>query len=130
VKRIILLLLLGIYTTATLGVSVKSFYCCNKLKSTTIAFTQTAEKTCGMEEDGMDNCCRTTYHYYKVKDNHFGENTYSGMEKVFTDWSFSHTTIEATSIYATSLNSIAYKSNPPPLKGIIPIYIYNCTYRI
>lgn len=125
-----LILLLGIYTTATFGVSVKSFYCCNKLKSTTLAFTQSAEKSCGMEQGGMDNCCRTTYHFYKVKDNHLGETVYSGMEKVNIDCAFANPFIEAPSLHTTSLNSAANLINPPPLKGSIPIYIFNCTYRI
>ena len=127
-KRIILILLISIYTTATFGFSVKQFYCCNKLKSTSIAFTQTADQKCGMDKK-MDKCCKTTYKYFKVKDNHISNGSSAEPVKLFSDFEFPIPVYKAVALAGTH-TPIADYSNPPPLHHGIPVYILNCVFRI
>ncbi|MDP1842398.1 MAG: hypothetical protein Q8K64_03170 [Sediminibacterium sp.] len=127
-KKILLLLLIGIYTTASIGFSIKQFYCCNKLKSTSIAFTTSSDKKCGMDAD-KDFCCKTTYQYFKVKDNHLGEPGFNGLTKDFVDVELIHPTF-SLNLGFTKTNEAAYFSNPPPLNNGIPIYLLHCVYRI
>lgn len=127
-KKLILVLLISIYTTATFGLSVKSFYCCDKLKSTSIAYTPTADEKCGMDVK-MDKCCKTTYKFFKVKDNHYGEGNAWSLVKLFTELHFATPAFQPVAITQSSFN-VAQYSNPPPLRNGIPIYLFDCVYRI
>ncbi len=128
VKRIILILLISIYTTATFGFSVKQFFCCNQLKSISVAFTPSSDKKCGMD-DKMDNCCKTKYTYCKVKDNHFGEPSFKSSHQDYSIvalQSQEHNNPFTSKVFSV----VAFYSNPPPLHRAIPIYKLDCVFRI
>ena len=128
VKRIILILLISIYTTASFGFSVKQFYCCHQLKSTSIAFTPSTDKKCGMD-DKMDNCCKTKYTYCKVKDNHFGESAFTGLSNNYSMIALQ--SFEKPNPFTIQVFSILpFYSNPPHLHRAIPIYKLDCIFRI
>ncbi len=128
VKRVILILLISIYTSTTIGFSVKQFYCCYQLKSTSVAFTPSSDKKCGMN-DKPDNCCKTKYTYYKVKDNHFGEPAFKSSHQDYSIVALqSH---EQNNPFTANVFSIVtFYSNPPPLHRAIPIYKLDCVFRI
>ncbi|MEI6263919.1 MAG: hypothetical protein WCP74_02375 [Sphingobacteriia bacterium] len=127
-KRIVLILLISIYTTATFGFGVKQFFCCYQLKSTVIAFASIEEKKCGMD-DKMDNCCKTKYTYCKVKDTHFGKSSFKGLDNNF--YIVSVQPIVASHSFTEQIfAAVAYNSNPPPLHRAIPIYKLDCVFLI
>lgn len=127
-KRIVLILLISIYTTATFGIGVKQFFCCYQLKSTSIAFAPSIEKKCGMD-DKMDNCCKTKYTYCKVKDTHFGKSSFKGLDNNF--YIVSVQPFVAINQFTEQIfAAVAYNSNPPPLQQAIPIYKLDCSFRI
>ena len=128
VKRLSLIFLVCIYTTATFGIGVKSFYCCNKLKSTTLSFAPSLENTC-KQKTSVRNCCKTKYQFCKVNDSHQASVTVSAPENgfeqlVFTPSFYSINPIAQLTIF------VANYSHAPPLHNGIPIYIFDCVYRI
>jgi hypothetical protein len=128
VKRLGLILLFCIYAAASFGVSIKQFYCCNQLKSTTISYAAVEESSCGMSHK-MKNCCKTKVKLVKSQDTHFAKTGFTGQPSFEL-----HT--NTTSFY--SINQlVSYKtviavpqSNPPPLQTSIPLYQFYCNYRI
>ena len=128
VKKLVLIVLISIYTTATFGIGVKSFYCCNKLKSTTITFTVTAKEKCNTK--GMKGgCCKTKFQFFKVKDNHVAADNVISPAKSFTDLHFTIPSFQMLTAVPQQI-IVAHYSNAPPLHNGLPIYIFNCVYRI
>ena len=127
-KRLVLILLICIYTTATFGIGVKSFYCCNKLKSTSISFSASTKEKCNTK--GMKGkCCKTTFQYFKVKDTHVGADNVTSPAKAFTDLQFTIPSFQIIPIAPQQI-IVAHYSNAPPLHYGLPIYIFDCVYRI
>ncbi|WP_439505221.1 HYC_CC_PP family protein [Sediminibacterium sp.] len=127
-KRLGLILLFCIYAAASIGVSIKQFYCCNQLKSTTISYAAVEESSCGMSHK-MKNCCKTKVKFVKSQDTHFAKTGLTSTPSIEL-----HT--NTNSFY--SINQlVTYKdaiavpqSNPPPLQTSIPLYQFYCNYRI
>lgn len=116
------------YTAATFGIGIKSFYCCNQLKSTTLSFAPSAENTC-KKKTGMRNCCKTKYQFFKVKDSHQASVSVSAPENgfeqlVFTASFYSISPISQQTIF------VANYSHAPLVHNGIAIYIFDCVYRI
>jgi hypothetical protein len=128
VKKITVILLLSIYSLSTLGLSLKSFYCCGALKSVTVSIAQDEQQKCG-NDDGMSDCCKTKYQFFKVKDNHFAGDVVNAPAlhfcylHLFTS-PFSIIKFPSPEIY------IAHLSNAPPLLHRVPNYIFDCDFRI
>ena len=127
-KKAVLISLIFIYSLATMGFTLKQFYCCGKLKSITISLTQNGEKKCGKGNE-KNGCCDNKYQFFKVKDNHITADQVSSPVNHFIDLHF-YTTPFHNSNFVSQKTAIAYRSNAPPLDKSIPIYIYNCVFRI
>lgn len=127
-KKAVLILLICIYSLATMGFSLKQFYCCGKLKTTTISLTPNAEHKCakGNEKSG---CCDNKYQFFKVKDNHITADQVTSPAKHFVDLHLYTPSFEDIS-FASQKPTLAYRSNAPPLHSDVPIYITNCVFRI
>jgi hypothetical protein len=128
VKRLGLILLFCIYAAASFGVSIKQFYCCNQLKSTTISYAAVEESGCGMSHK-MKDCCKTKVKFLKSQDTHFAKTGLTSMPSLEM-----HT---STNAFFSITPIIHYKgsiavpqSNPPPLRDGIPLYQFYCNYRI
>ena len=128
VKRLGLILLFCIYAAASFGISIKQFYCCNQLKSTSISYAAVSESTCDMKHK-MKDCCKTKVKFVKSQDTHFAKTGLTSMPSLEL-----HTNI--TAFYST-IQLVNYKgaiavpqSNPPPLNSPIPLYQFYCNYRI
>lgn len=127
-KKIIVILLLSIYSISTLGLSSKSFYCCGDLKSVTVSITQDEQQKCA-NDDGMSDCCKTKYQFFKVKDNHVAGDVISTPVLHFVNLhlftsSFQLINFSSKGTYSANL------SNAPPLIHSVPDYIFNCVFRI
>ena len=127
-KKIALIFLLSIYTLSVLGVGVRQFYCCGKLKSTSITVVQEAKEKCS-KSDAMKGCCKTKFQNFKVKDSHVSTDGFTGFVKHFTDL---HLFTPSFKII-TPVNELIVVANtsdaPPPNHGVA-IYILHCVYRI
>ena len=125
VKRITAILLLLIYTAAVAGVSVSGFYCCGKLRSTTVSPMAFAKSTA--KDDG---CCKHKQAVLKVNDTHEG----AGLAKLSAVKSIALHTIPNILVnpvaYHNLTGVISNLFNGPPLRPQIPLYKQYCNYRI
>lgn len=127
-KKITIILLLGSYSLSTLGLSLKSFYCCGKLQSVTVSIKQDQQQNCG-NDDGMSDCCKTKYQFFKVKDNHVAGDVVNAPILHFCYihlFTFSYQIIN----YPSKKNEIANLINAPPLHSAVADYIFNCVFRV
>lgn len=128
VKKIIAILLLSLYSLSTLGLSLKSFYCCGNLESVTVSISQNEQKTCA-NENGKSDCCKTKYQFFKVKDNHVTADVISTPVLHFINLHLFTSPFEVINNPSKEIH-VAHLSNAPPLIHGIPDYIFNCVFRI
>ncbi len=127
-KKVVLILLICSYSLATMGFSLKEFYCCGKLKSVTIELTPNKKQTCskGNEKSG---CCDNKYHFFKVKDNHISRKDVDIPLKYFTSFDLFTSEVHQVS-FASQKIDVINGSHAPPLYIGVPFYISNCVFRI
>lgn len=127
-KNFFLIVLISIYTTATFGIGLKSFYCCDKLKSVTVFISQPNKDKC-LNGIVKGSCCKYSFQFFKVKDNHVASDVIINPAKHFTNLT-NFIPFLQTIVFATQQKNITYYSNAPPLSNGIPLYIFNCVYLI
>lgn len=128
-KKVTLILLISIYSLSTLGIGVQQFFCCGKLKSTTISFTQQVKEKCGNNNTMSGGCCETKFTSLKVKDSHVPADAINTDVKHFTHQYLFAPSYEVMALANEPMN-VDNPSHAPPLHHGIPIYILHCTYRI
>ena len=127
-KKIIAILLLSLYSLSTLGISLKSFYCCGDLKSITLSITQDEHKQCANGDDTSE-CCKTKYQYLKVKDSHVIADVIHTPDLHFINLHLIYAPFQGIN-YSSQDIYIPHQSNAPPLLHSVPDYIFNCVFRV
>ena len=127
-KKIALILLIFMYTLSSFGISVNRFYCCGKLKTTSLSFIHTVTEKCSNQKM-MAGCCKTTFKSLQIKDSHVAATGIEKLAKIFTDLHLNYAAINTTQLSSTKTTT-AYFGNAPPLHYNLPIYILYCTYLI
>lgn len=127
-KKLGIIGLFLIYAAASIGISIKQFYCCNQLKSTSLAYTAVEESSCGMSHK-MKDCCKTKVKFVKSQDTHFAKSSTNNLPNFNA-----LTALETSDLYTINLNHAAKKGvlafHPPPLIPSVPLYQFYCNYRI
>ena len=124
-KKVSLILLICFYSIATLGVSVKGFYCCGNLQSIDLSFS-VDENTSTQKTD----CCKTTFKFFKVNDNHFitDQNSCLNCQVALVP---SFNLFSSTYFYNRfEKATVIHNSHPPPLYNGVDIYLSNRAFRI
>lgn len=127
-KKIVLILLICSYSFATMGFSLKEFYCCGKLKSVTIEFTPDKKQTCSKCNE-KSGCCDSKYHFFKVKDKHISGKDADITLKYFIVLDLFTSEVQQIS-FASPQKDVTNGSHAPPLHTGVPIYISNCVFII
>ena len=128
-KKIALILLISIYSLATLGVSLKGFYCCGNLKSVSIALTgKTTQK--GGKGNGQDGCCKTSYQFFKVNEKHIAADGINSPVNHSTLVHFFIIAFYQASFLPSQSPDVANGSHAPPLYNGVPVYLSNRIFRI
>ena len=127
-KKIALIFLISIYTLSVLGIGIRQFYCCGKLKSTSITLILEVKEKCG-KSDAMKGCCKTKFKNFKIKDSHVAADEIAGFVKHFTELHLSIPSFEIKAL-ANEPIVVANTSHAPPERHAVPIYILHCAYRI
>ena len=127
-KKIALILLACVYALSSLGIGIKQFYCCGKLKSVTIKLTPDKKESCN-KCNGKKGCCDSKYHFFKVRENHLSENAVDIPLISFIDLDLFTSKIQSISIASPQINLIN-GSHAPPLYTGVALYIYNCVFII
>ncbi len=126
-KKIALILLICSYSLATMGFSLKEFYCCGKLKSITVLLVPDAKQKCS--KGTGSGCCDNKYQFFKVKDKHISAAEVSSPVNYFTDLNLFIPSFQQISFPPPNI-IIADRSHAPPLHSGVSAYIYNCVFRI
>jgi len=126
-KKITVIFLLTIYSLTTLGIGIRQFYCCGKLKSTNITLIQETKEKCN-NSDAMKGCCKTKFKSLKVNNNHITANNTVHLVKHFTDLDIPAHEFEIKACINEPM-AVSNTSHAPPGKNV-PLYIFLCTYRI
>jgi len=127
-RKTVVLFLTLLYTLSTSGVTISNFYCCGKLKETSLFSDLEGKRGC--EKDGItDDCCKTKIHFVKVSDQHsLASRIKVNHEDQVTLLPF----LPASTIYvhniAVPCSSVLTKA--PPLARKQPVYLDHCTFRI
>lgn len=125
-KKFVVILVLFSYTVSVTGLTVSSFYCCGKLKSTKIVFASTNKKSCTAKMSNK-KCCRYDESFVKVNDNHFGSTAEFVPDVHVAEVVY----FDALSLLQNRLSSLnTHYSNAPPLNCSQPQYLMNCNFRI
>jgi hypothetical protein len=127
-KQIALILLICIYALSSFGVGIKQFYCCGKLKSTSVSLVEDSKEKCA-KGDKKSGCCKTKFNSLKVKDTHIAADDISNPVKHFTDIHLFIPSFELVALVNEPMD-IANPSHAPPAHHGIPVYILNCNFRI
>jgi hypothetical protein len=127
-KKIALIFLLSIYTLSVLGVGIRQFYCCGKLKSTRITVVQEAKEKCG-KSDKMRGCCKTKFKNFKVKDSHVSTEGIANLVKHFTEVQLFTPAFETITL-VNQPTVVANASHAPPPHHGVAIYTLHCVYLI
>ncbi len=127
-KKFTAILLLSLYSLSSLGLSLKSFYCCGKLKSVTVTITQDQQKECS-NSDGKSDCCKTKFQIFKVKDNHVAGDV---INAPLLNFLYLHLFPSSYRIMECPYHEhlLTHQSNAPPVPYSVPGYIFNCVFRI
>jgi len=127
-KKITAILLFTVYSLTTLGIGIRQFYCCGKLKSTNVTLVQESKEKCS-NSDAMKGCCKTKFKSLKLTANHIFSNSAAvHFTKYFTELDIP-ATAPAIKVSTNEPLAVANTSHAPPGKNI-PLYIFHCTYRI
>lgn len=127
-KQIALVLLICVYALSSFGVGIKQFYCCGKLKSTSVSLVEDSKEKC-TKGDKKSGCCKTKFNSLKVKDTHIAADDISNSVKHFTDIQLFIPSFEVVALVNEPMD-IANPSHAPPAHHGIPVYILNCNFRI
>jgi hypothetical protein len=112
---------------SSFGVSLKEFYCCGKLTSIAVTLAD-GGKDKREKGDLKNDCCKTKYKFFKVKDNQLTPGELTIPVKLFTDIVSFNPTYQ--SILSRQQVEVINGSHAPPLYWGVPIYICNCVFRV
>ena len=123
-KKIFLILLICAYTLSTMGVGLKEFYCCGKLKSKFITLTGNNKADCTTE-----GCCKTKHQFLKLTDNHLASADIYLPAKHFAAVAFYTPAYHILSFAQQAVHT--HNSHAPPLyDDDLPLYLSNSVFRI
>lgn len=125
-KKITLILLICMYAISTVGVGISQFYCCGKLKTTSLSFNHADNIKCGK---GMQGCCKTTFKSLQVKDSHVAASVISNPVKPFLDLFFNFASLSVSKVYVSD-KKVAFADTAPPFYFNVPLYTWHCAYLI
>ena len=126
-KKIFLILLSFCYLLSVTGMGISKFYCCGKLKSSTIVFSAGDKKQCTAKMSSK-MCCKYLQSFHKINDSHETGNFTVAPElfaiviaEHFPEYRFEKVYSNTNSWYFT---------NAPPEQKRIPVFLLNCNFRI
>jgi hypothetical protein len=127
-KKAAVILLICIYSLATMGFSLKQFYCCGRLKSVTFSLLQEVKDKCGKGDD-KSGCCYTKFQFFKVKDNHISSKQTGFSLKHFVNLHLYTPSVQNIS-FVSEKTTISYMSHAPSVHTGVPVYLLNSVFRI
>jgi hypothetical protein len=129
-KKPLLIFILAAYAASVFGIGVKEFYCCGKFVNSSLQLVSSDNHRCGMDQEEKAGCCKTRVQFHKVTDNHGAASSVSLNEKTDLFAVIPSLPETETSPAVASAETIGYRPNAPPPRRQVPIYIFDCIYRL
>lgn len=125
-KKILTILLLMIYAAASFGFSVKQFYCCGQEKSVSFPPKQDLNEKYSQDNE-KEGSCENQFHTlsHPVSAKIGNPAKYPADLHLLTFSAFCRSSLAAFYHKGTGKST-----NTPSLNSGVPIYIFNCIYRI
>jgi hypothetical protein len=126
-KKAAIFLLLNIYTVATFGIGINSYYCCGKLRSVTVSLIEQKDATCS--KNAAPSCCNTRHQFLKIHDSHLaatGFFYFSGLPVL----DLPATRVNGIRLFASMIQKGTHAAHAPPPLSSCPLYILHSDYRI
>ncbi|MEP6950055.1 MAG: hypothetical protein ABI863_12295 [Ginsengibacter sp.] len=124
-KKVAVILLICIYSLAIMGFSLKQFYCCGNLKTVTLSLFGGKKISLG-----KNDCCKTTYRFFKLNQNHIGAGQIHSPVHHFTLADYIFLSSGREIFLSPQGLFVAHKSHAPPLYNGVPIYLSNRVFLI
>lgn len=127
-KKLIAILLLGLYGFSVSGASVQLHYCCGSIASVSVGYSE-AEGCGDMAMQEMAGCCFDDQVKMDVDD----DQGASMAASVPAAWivmlaPLEQTSFEVVQYPASNKQPVTVRGSPPPLPDC-PIYLRNCVFR-
>lgn len=128
-KRFLAFILLLVYFTSATGAVISTHYCGGKISSVTVKNTNKEKcKICKAKEEKKKGCCKTEHKILKVDDTHKSVD----LSYKFTVSDYINTPSYYFQNEVSTVNDIKVlraANTSPPLRKV-PVYLYNCVFRI
>jgi len=128
-KKFTIISLICVYALATMGFTLKEFYCCGQFQSVSLSLAASENNKCEKGSSDNDRCCKSKFQYFKVKDNHVTSAQLSLPINQFAGLHLYNPSLQNI-IFFPQKTTVAYRSNAPPLYAGVPVYISNCVFII
>lgn len=125
-KKAVIILLLSIYALSSFGIGIKQFYCCGKLTTTHINFAHSNK----LIASDKKSCCQTIFQFLKVSDTHGAAADIAIPGNDFAVLDLFTPVYQSIAITSFQITGAANRSNAPPLHSGVPIFVFNCIYRL
>lgn len=128
-KKIVVILLLLIYGTATMGATIHMHYCMNKFVGWSLWHSKKEKECgkCGMKEK-KKGCCKDEHKQVKLKAEHQKSNAAQYIQLL--DFPALITPIADFNFNIISTSLVLPVSNGPPKIPVERLYIRNCVFLI
>ena len=129
-KRLFTILLMLVYGFSSSGMSITAHYCMEDLVAWDLTGQGAAScSTCGMEKQGHKGCCHDEKKIIKIDKDQKNAEVYIHLIKApFT--SFTNFYLVAPTDYVSGVITQVRYDHAPAGKLKVPIYLYNCIFRI
>ena len=127
-KKGISILLLAVYSLSSSGIGLKEVYCCGRLISVSIEIMPGRHHPASGDKNSS-NCCNSCYRFFQLKENYLADEITPLFARQSTEI---HTAALAFQSLSDSRRPVSMRNhlNAPSAHTGVPVYIYNCVYRI
>ena len=130
-KKLTILLLMCVYGLSSSGMSITVHYCMSQLvgwevsgKTSTLACPN-----CGMKKKGHKGCCHDEKKGIKTEKDQKNVESFLNLIKVSVALSNTDYSAFTSNCLSNTIKGLPF-SNAPPNTQKVPIYIYNCVFRV
>ena len=129
-KKFIILLITVCYFLSVTGTTIDKFYCCGKLKKTSIFFRLEHKTSCSKKMSMKKGCCLYDQSFYKVKDTHQSEVSTTTPDPLIVESVRFYTDCIPTKNLTTKVALLQYSNGPPLSYFEPPLFLLNSNFRI
>jgi len=129
-KKIIISVIFFCYLLSVTGATIDKFYCCGKLKHTSIFFHLEQKGNCDKKMFMKKGCCHFDKSFYKVKDSHQLGHIIDLPLPIILEISNNFQYDLRIKNCSTKISEIPFANGPPIIHTGNPLFLLNNNFRI